>query len=276
MTYFTDRYFSNGVVLSMYNPIFKKSPFEFLLLPHNTQHPTYWSLSFTHHIYTPTETYTSELKDLDHPYAAYLLFGIKKESYNYRLQVKTTSEFSMGWIGPLAGGEAFQNTMHAHISIAEHVQGWHYQVGNDVCLQYRLKAEKGVFHSNLAEMRMFLEGRLGSPFTDASIGIHFRAGLFENYFKAHGLFTGKLLQAWLFCSGDARFVCYNATLQGGINNPDNPHTLETIAPLIWHCTFGGALQYRSVRLKLAQEVESPHFIEMGWHRWATLSCALII
>lgn len=270
MTYFTDRYFSNGIELSISNPIFQKSPFNFLLLPHNDNDRTHWSLTFTHHIYTPTDTYTPEINYEDHPYSSYFLFGLKKESYNYSAQIKKTSEIRMGWIGPMAGGGVFQNSMHANISIAEHVEGWQYQVANDLCIQYNMMVEKGIIRKKRFENHVYLGAKFGSPHTEAQLGTRVRTGIFENYFRDKEIFNGQDFQIWIYCSADALFVYYNATLQGGLINLNSPNTFDEISPLLWHFSFGGALQYKFLKLELAQEVISPQFNGMGWHRWAYL------
>ena len=118
------------------------------------------------------------------------------------------------------------------------------------------------------EVNGILAGRLGSPHTDAKMGSSIRVGWFDSYFRHNGLEARKQLQIYGFCSGDVNFSCYNAALQGGLNNSNNPHTLSRINPMFWHMAFGGALVYRKFKIELAQEVVSPQFPTMGWHRWA--------
>lgn len=271
MTYFTDRYFSNGIRLNIYGNFLKKSPISHLLLPHKKNNNVYYALTFTHNIYTPSDTYTPEINVNDHPYATYLLIGARKESFNPAIRTKTTSEFQLGWMGPLAGGGAFQNAMHAHISIAEYVQGWHNQVSNDFCLQYTAQIEKGLIHNKWFETNVYMGAKLGSPHTEALAGAYLRTGFFEPFFRHNGISKTSRIQIWGFCSGDANFIYYNAVLQGGLNNRQNRHTLANINPLVGHLTFGGALVYRTVKIELAQEVITPQFTGMAWHRWAYLA-----
>lgn len=270
MTYFTDRYFSNGVDLILYLPNTKNIPLRFLLLPNDVHDKVYYGVTFNHNMYTPTDTYTPEINYEDHPYAAYLLVGICKDSYSEQYSTRVSSAFSLGWMGPLAGGQVFQNSMHSVISIAEYVQGWHNQVGNDFCMQYSAIIEKGMIKAPWLELNGILAGRLGSPHTDAKMGSSMRVGWFDSYFRHNGLEARKQLQIYGFCSGDVNFSCYNAALQGGLNNRNNPHTLSQMNPMFWHMAFGGALVYRKFKIELAQEVVSPQFPTMGWHRWAYL------
>lgn len=267
MTYFTDRYFSSGIEL-FYFRSGQKSSFDFIHLPHKPNSRIYHGLSFTHNMYTPTDTYTPEINPEDHPYASYILIGSIKEAYHDPSRTKTISSMKIGWMGPMAGGKLFQNTMHSMISIAEHVEGWHNQVGNDVCIQYQAGIEKGLITSGWVELNVLASARLGSPHTDAKTGIHLRTGIFDSFFKHNGISDRQSLQIWFFTAADANFVYYNAALQGGLNNTRNAHTLSQIRTNYWHLSFGGAMVFKRIKVALAQEVISPQFDTMGWHRWA--------
>jgi hypothetical protein len=271
MTYFTDQYYSSGIELYYFNSSAKKSTLDFIHLPSKPNSRIYRGLSFTHNMYTPTDTYTPEINAEDHPYASYVLLGTIKESFHYPTKTKITSSLQLGWMGPMAGGQLFQNTMHSMISIAEHVEGWHNQVGNDVCIQYQAGITKGLFQMEGLEVNVFTSTRLGSPHTDAQGGIHLRTGIFDSFFRNNGISDQQTLQIWFFTAADANFVYFNAALQGGLNNPRNPHTIQQIHPNYWHLAFGGAMVFKKVKLELAQEVISPQFESMGWHRWAYIA-----
>jgi len=268
MTYFTDRYFSNGIELAFYSHFKQNSILKLFQLPHSKGEKDYYSLTFTHNMYTPNDTYTPEIDYKDHPYATYFLIGSRKESFNYKRQIKKTSEFQIGWMGPAAGGKLFQNSMHSVISIAEYVEGWHNQLGNDICIQYNASLEKGLIKSSSFEANLIMEGKFGSPHSEAKIGSFLRTGIFDNYFLHDGIDSEKEIQIWLFCSGDANFVYYNAVLQGGLNNRNNIHTIDDIQTLVWHMSFGGTIVYKHFKLEIAQDVISPQFTDMNWHRWA--------
>jgi hypothetical protein len=271
MTYFTDRYFSNGIELTITGNFASGAKFWDLLLPGGEMPMTSRSFTVKHNMYTPSDTYTPELLDQDYPYSAYFLVGVKKQSVNPSQHLKTIAALEMGYMGPLAGGEAFQNSMHSVISIAEHVEGWHNQMRNDVCLQYTLGIEKGLLSMQWLEVNAFMTGRLGSPHTDAAMGSSLRIGIIDPYFKHLGLNGPGNLRIWGFCAADARFVCYDATLHGGLNNRHNPYSLDEIYPLYWHFLFGGTLSWKKIRIELAQEVVSPQFSTMMWHRWAYIA-----
>ncbi len=274
MTFFTDHYFSSGIALKVFAPFMTRSPFSKIMLPHGKDVLNYYALTFTHNLYTPIYIDTLSFRSVDHPFAAYFLFGNRKESFNLAKRYKLTSALQLGLIGPIAGGHVFQNTLHEYISIAKPVAGWEDQISNDLCLQYSATFEKGIIDLNNFELNANAGGRLGIPHAEAQLGVNFRLGHFDDYFKHIGICKDGSWQVWLFCAGDANFIAYNAVLQGGIFNRGEPNTLQTINHLLWHTRFGGTLVYKNIKFEIAQEVVSPSFESALWHRWAYVGLML--
>jgi len=271
MTYFTDHYFSSGIDLHIYAPFLAGSPINKILFSAGKSPMNYHALTFTHNMYTPIYIDTLSNRTIDHPFAAYILFGNRKESFNTSRRYKLTSELQLGMIGPVAGGRVFQNTLHDYIPIAGPVQGWENQIGNDICFQYNALIEKGLIHVPWFELNANVGGSIGIPHTYAQLGLYFRGGYFDDYFEHIGISNKRTLQFWVFCSGDVNYVAYNAVLQGGLFTQNNSNTLSSINPILWHTRFGGTMVYKSVKLELAQEVISRSFETAMWHRWAYVS-----
>lgn len=270
MLFFTDQYFSSGIQLRVYAPFMAKSPFNKILLPHGKDALNYYALTFTHNMYTPIYIDTLTTREIDHPFAAYILFGNRLESYNLLRSYKVTSEFQLGVIGSLAGGQVFQNTMHDHIAIAGPVKGWDNQISNDLCFQYSALLEKGLLDIPWVELNVYAGGKLGIPHTEVQLGLYTRFGYFNDYFKNIGINKDKNWQLWFFCAGDVNYVAYNAVLEGGLFNHRNAYSLQAINPILWHTRFGGTLVYKTIKLEIAQEVISPSFPTALWHRWTTV------
>jgi lipid A 3-O-deacylase len=269
-TFFTDQYFSSGIQLNVYAPVMAKSPFSKILIQAGKETLDYYALTFTQNIYTPIYIDTLSHREIDQPFAAYILFGNRLESYNLFRRLKVTSEIQIGVIGPMAGGQVFQNTLHEHIAFAGHVEGWENQISNDICVQYSALLEKGVLNAKWMELNIYGGAKLGMPNIEAQLGMYARIGYFDDYFQNIGISKDKKLQVWLFCAGDVNLVAYNAVLQGGLFN-DSPYTLQTIEPFIWHTKFGGTLVYKTIKFEIAQEVISPSFPTAYWFRWAYVS-----
>ncbi|MEE4260778.1 MAG: lipid A-modifier LpxR family protein [Bacteroidales bacterium] len=271
MTFYTDQYYSNGIEFKVYAAFMNKSPLNFILLPNGKQSRVYYSLTFTHKIYTPIEIYVPQIKGIDHPYASYLLIGSQKESFNHRNRYKLSSAIQIGVMGPASGGGYFQNTLHHNISIADHVEGWDTQVGNDFCLQYSAMIEKGIVNVSWFELNAYVGGKLGIPHTEAQVGGYFRLGKFDDYFSHMGIDASTNWQLWFFVTGDLYFVNYNAAIQGGAYNQGVGRTIPYINSNIWHTRFGGTFVFKLIKLEIGQEVVSPSFPTALWHRWAYAS-----
>lgn len=265
-----DRYYTSGISLEVYSQKIKKSPIINILLPSNETEVNYYSMSITHNMYTPERTLTPNIQYTDHPYASYLLIGTKKMSFNLQKRIKKTSEFEFGMIGPMAGGELIQNRLHENIAIAEVSEGWHNQIQNDICLQYSATIEKGIINLSMLEVNGFVGASVGVPYTEAQLGGFFRFGFFTDFFKGIGIDLSPDLNAWFYCSGSVYLVKYNATLQGGVFNQNNVHTINPINNLLLHGRIGGVVEFKRFSAEYGMEVRSPEFNLAFWHRWGHL------
>jgi hypothetical protein len=270
MTYFTDHYFSNGINLAVYTSFMAKSPLNKILVLHRENSKVYYALTFTHNMYTPIYFDTISKRSIDHPFAAYFLVGNRKESYTLSQRVKVISELQLGVIGSMAGGQAFQNTMHNYIPFAGPVEGWENQIKNDFCFQYSASLEKGIADVQWMELNLVAGGKLGNPHSEAQLGMYCRLGYFDDYFQHIGINSNREWQLWIFCAGDVNLIAHNAVLQGGMFNRSSSYSLQTINHILWHTRFGGTLVYKNIKLEMAQEVTSPSFPTGLWHRWAYL------
>ncbi len=276
IVFLIDRYYSSGITISLYSDFIKKSPINKALLPHNDDEICYYSLSITHRMYTPERTLTTYIETQDRPYAAYLLVGSKKISFNPKTRFKKTSMLEFGVLGPKAGGEVFQNRLHENISFAQVSKGWHNQIQNDICIQYSATIEKGILNLPMFEINCFVGATVGVPHTDAHIGGYTRFGFFTDYFRGIGIDISNDLNAWLFCSGSLFLVNYNATLQGGTYNQDNPYTINTINSQLIHGKMGGVIEYKRLSVEYGMVVSSPEFSNAYWHRWAHINVAFVL
>ena len=274
IVFLIDRYYSSGVELNLYADWIKKSPINEILLPNGTNEIVYYSLSIKHRMYTPEKTLTPIIVYNDHPYSTYFLVGNQKTSFNLEKRIKLTSKLELGVIGPLAGGETIQNKLHDNIPIAQHSEGWHNQVKNDLCVQYTASVEKGVLHLPMLEANCFVSATLGVPHTEAQLGGYARFGIFDDFFRGMGIDISEDLHLWVAISGAFYLVNYNATLQGGTYNQDNVHTINPINNTLLHGKIGGVIQYKRISAEYGMEVRSPEFSTAFWHRWGHLVVAI--
>lgn len=172
-----------------------------------------------------------QINSNDHPYAAWLYAGI------YKQVIKPDGSawklgLDLGCLGPCAGGEATQKTLH-RILRQPLPQGWATQVRNEWGAV--LHAEQSLAPwtwSRNASLTPVIHGRFGNIFTDAGAALILRLGRFHRAEARTALYS--------FFRMDGRVVAYNATLQGGYFSRNNPHTVsperivgEAEAGVIW-------------------------------------------
>lgn len=271
INFFTDCYFTSGVELQWYSPAFKHSPFNYILLPSPKGTYTVYAVMLTHNMYTPKRIFTSALVPYDHPYSSYLLFGQLKESYNSIKKNKLTSSFQIGFIGPLAGGDAIQTTLHKNISIADPAEGWQHQIQNDVCLQYAAGIEHGLVVRQHVELLSHIRFELGIPRTQAVLGLMLRVGEMMSYFKGPETLGLKSLQLYGFTEVNLHLVNYNAVLEGGFFNEDNAHVLYNVNKIYGHFRYGITAVYHQFSMRYGVNVNSRTFSTGLWHHWSELT-----
>lgn len=188
-------------------------------------------------LYTPSDIklLPSQIGRNDHPYAGWLYGGVFKETHGID-GAHAIFGLDLGCLGPCAGGEESQRTLHRIID-QPLPQGWSTQVSNEFGV---------VLHADIAPVRWALSdmvdltptfgGRFGNIHTDANVGIKLRAGrlnLLPGDATLHG-----------FVRVNARAVAYDATLQGGYFADDGPRTVQP-KRLVGEAEAGFAWQYEN-------------------------------
>ena len=266
----TDKYYSNGIELNLCGNFMKKSPVNQILLPNSLSDIVYFSVTFTHKIYTPTELFTSELQFNDQPYASYLLLGSRKESYNFEKRVKLISELQLGVIGPMAGGKQVQNTIHSLLPTSRPAEGWSNQIDNSFALQYNASVEKGLISKKVLEFNGIISGAVGAPHTEFDVGGYLRVGLFNNYFEGTRNSRTKKMQLYIFGSATYKFVAYNAVLEGGLFNQDAPNKLKRINHSLAEIISGIAFDFKTIKVEFEQHMLTPQFKGATKHSWGSV------
>lgn len=271
INFFTDCYFTSGVELRWYTPALKHSPLHYILIPSPKGSITVYALMLTHNMYTPKKIFTPDLVPFDHPYSAYLLLGQMKESYHSRRQMKVTSSFQIGFIGPLAGGDAIQTTLHKNISIADPAEGWDNQIQNDLCLQYAARLENGIFMYPHLELLSNIQFELGVPRTQAILGMKLRIGEMWSYFDGPETSGTQIWQLYGFMEANVHIVNYNAVLQGGFFNENNKHVLYNVNKIYGHFRYGITAVYQRYSVRYGVNINSRTFSTGLWHHWSELT-----
>lgn len=279
----TDRYYTQGIQLTLVHPVVRYSPFSYTLLKLNKTARNYYALQFEQDVFTPRSIrYMGGAVYLgERPFTAIFFVSHALSSIDATNKIMLRSQLDLGIIGPEAKGEEEQKGIHSALDNIE-PQGWDNQLSTDYIINYRLQVEKGLVSTTYFELITQANARLGSLYTDAGAGLHIRAGLLRPYFNNLGIEKSSSarkndLQLYAFLKLNARLVAYNATLQGGLTNAGNIYSLpdSSISRLVADVNGGIMLVYKRVRLEYSRTYITPEFnggLDHGWGRCGITVC----
>jgi len=262
----TDRYYTQGIRFEYVNPGLKKFPI-MELLPQLSNSINQYGLALAQDCYTPTEVTTPTIRHGDRPYAGAMYLGFNEVSANEPRKQKLTSEIDLGVIGPCAVCGEEQTAIHK--ALGDYLpHGWQYQMGTTPLINYRLRFAKGILKDSIASLSALTETNVGTYYDNTALGLDLHFGKMQSYFAGN---RSRKFQLYAFVQGWAKFVAYNATLEGGILN-NNPYTLtpDAIEILILKWSYGICLSYKKISLEYSL-VYITREIRTGFpHAWGHL------
>ncbi|NOX46604.1 MAG: lipid A deacylase LpxR family protein [Chlorobi bacterium] len=261
----TDRYFTNGLELGYYNPFFRKLPSSYILLPDKKGETVYQGLTLTQHFFTP-DLHFAESFTNDRPFASYLLLGHRKISLNKEKRIRKQSELQIGILGRYSGGESIQNGIHKVLPTSEPVVGWDNQLHANPALNYKMVFEHGLYNTKGFELMSLANINLGIPYTDVGGGLKMRLGHMNDYFSGFGVNNKKGWQLYFFAEAGAKYVAYNATLEGGLLY-DNAYVMKDIDRFVIQSRLGLAFTMKSFGIEVGQQTISREFKTGRSHMW---------
>ncbi len=270
-TYETDYYYSNGFYFEAITPWAKQNPINAILIPSSKESVNQFGVSLVQDIYTPHERFDVEKQlDGDRPFAAYLLLGFIKKTYDPITRTKIVSELQVGVLGPAALGEETQNGIHNMLPTSSRINGWENQISNSLAINYSAEFYKLFYKLSWIELMGAAKGKLGIPFTHVELGGILRLGYFDSYPNGFGMFSNKKWSAYFFTELLGKAVGYNATLQGGLFS-SSVYTLDKINHLIGNYRLGITAHYNLLKLEMATTFNTPEFPGALSHRWSYIS-----
>lgn len=264
----TDRYYTQGIQLKYTSVTFNYSLLNRMmqLLPvSKAQTLTISGIKLTHAVFTPSDLGASRPLLNDRPYAGYLYLAYFHEQQDTLLQQILTTELQVGVMGRPAFAEGMQKTIHDVVN-GEQPQGWDNQIAPDAIVGYTIKYEKAVLgRVQQSCVGVFGEAALGTLITSLSIGAKARL---DNYSIGHP----AKLRLQVYASSQVKGIAYNATLQGGIFNPNSVYTIDQPHLNRWllHHNIGGQLTYANLSIGYVWHFLSPEFTWGETHRWGSI------
>lgn len=266
----SDIYYTQGINLEYYDPALGTKSRRLLLQLPNAK--TAYGVAAEHLGFTPTSISSSSILYGDRPFAACLMakvFSVSKDSVK---KIQVSSTFSVGIIGPGAGGKQFQSAIHRWINDRQPM-GWSNQISNDIILNYSVGIVKALVDSRWLTVAGKASVDLGTLTTKANAGLVVMTGLFGSRWGSQGR---RKFQVYLYDEPLGSLIGYDATLQGGILNDDSPYTIRSndITRSVFQNTSGIMFVIRKLHLEYFQSFTTKEFIAARSHHWGGIRVAL--
>lgn len=257
-----DRYYTQGLGLSYFDPALRASPI-MRLLPALPGSERRFGLSLRHSGFTPTSLAHDEALVGDRPFAATLTLGHVLVSRDRDRGLTLTTEIDAGIIGQGAGGKWMQTGIHRAIG-NRLPHGWSNQVRNDAVLAFVARLDTSVAATKRADLAVSLDATLGSLYTNASAGAKGRLGVLD---------ATANTRAFLFASAEEKLVGYDATLEGGLLTRSSPYTLpaRAVKRVVARVDVGVVLDRGGFALEFRRVFLSREFAGGLSHQWGQLS-----
>ena len=267
----TDYYYSQGINLEVVHPVFKR--FFLTKILASAKHNQQAGIAFEHNGYTPTSTESVEILYGDRPYAATLTARIISYSSDDSLRKRITSSLTMGVIGPAAGGQAMQSTIHQWINDSQPL-GWQNQIQNDIVINYEAGVENNLASSSGAfVLNVFGKMRAGTLNVKGSAGLVFvlgrlNRGMSEVFTPARPA-ADRTFNYHLYWQPMVNLIGYDATLQGGVFNKTSPYTISSsdLTRQTFQSNAGIVVRFGSINLEYFQTFLTREFETGKSHAW---------
>ena len=275
----TDRYYTQGIQFSLINKIVKYSPLRYLLIPINNKATNYYGINVEQDCFTPKSIRYDTLNYLERPFAATFFISHTLNSLFPQKKMALSTQLDLGIIGPCARCEDEQKAIHkALVNIRP--LGWENQLKTDYIINYKLSFEKGIINQKHIELIGKSTIKIGSLYTDMSIGVTSRVGYMSSYFNNLGMdrFSKQRksnFQCYGILRGGLKLVGYNATLQGGLFNEKSIYTIsdKRIERIVVDGMAGIVISYKRIGLEYSKFYISKEFFEGIDHGWGR--CVII-
>ncbi len=258
----TDRYYTQGVGLTYFDPVLRASPLMRLLVALPGA-PASYGLVVRQSGFTPSNLSHNEALVGDRPFAGYLFLGHELVSRDVEKALTMTAALDAGVIGQAAGGKWEQVGIHRLAPNNNPPLGWDNQIRNDLALDYRVRLQKTFAAARAADLDGYLDASVGTLYTNAAIGVVGRAGMIAEGRRRFYFFAGA----------EQKAVGYDATLQGGMLNRHSPYTLtsEQIERRVSIENVGFVADWGGFALEAKRVYLSREFTTQLSHEWVEIS-----
>ncbi len=262
----TDKEYTQGYNFELTSPQLVKNPLNYFFTKPKTSEFKY-GISIEHIGFTANNIASDQIQYDDRPFAAAIMlksFLIATDSIQ---KTRIVSSLNIGIIGPGAFGGDMQTAIHEATGNTI-PKGWYNQIKNDVVLNYELTYEKQLlrFH-NFFTLQTTATARLGTLFTNASVGLNATLGLINSPFTS--VKNKNKFQLYLYTQPLINVIGYDATLQGGLFNRESVYTISSndMERFTLQNNYGIVLQYREFYAEYSRTLLTREFSYGDSHKW---------
>lgn len=262
----TDRDYTQGILIEKVHPGIRQF-FLTKILWHPANSFFKYGLALEHNAYTPVEIDQYKIQYGDRPYAGVLMLKTFLIATDPQKKQRISVSFNTGVIGPAAGGEQMQRTIHHWISYIQ-PEGWHNQIQNDLVLNYQVNLEKEFYRvNNQFSVTGYSSARAGTLSDKISGGFSFEFGNVQSAFQLP-VHLKRHFQWYLYDHIAGNAVAYDATLQGALFNHSSVYTIPAsqISRLTLQNRFGLVLIFRGLYLEYYRTGTTEEFTTSSYHR----------
>ena len=243
-----DQYYTQGIDAELVAPAFNKTFLRYILV-NPMLSDTRFGVGIQHNGYTPASISSDDILYGDHPFAGVLMARGFAIAIDKQRPQRVSTSICAGIIGPAAGAAEMQMYIHRKLNNIE-PHGWQYQVRNDLVLNYGIAYEGQL----LAYKRYFMlsgnaRADAGTLNSSTGAGLTMMVGYFSSPFRT-GSDSSKV-SVYGYISPTGTFCAYDAVLQGGLFNHDDPYTLpaEDISRLLFRNRMGVVVSFGGIYLE---------------------------
>ncbi|WP_309641217.1 lipid A deacylase LpxR family protein [Flavobacterium sp.] len=261
-----DQDYTQGYNFELVSPAMRHNPIN-KLFQKSKKRESQYGISIEHIGFTAFNIGSPEIQYGDRPFAAAIMlksFAIATDTIH---KSRWVSSLNIGLIGPGAFGKEMQVAIHEATGNTI-PQGWQHQIRNDAVLNYEVGYEKKLLrYNNLFSLQTNTTLRLGTLFTNASVGINTTFGIINEPFAS--LKTKKKLALYGYVQPMLNIIGYDATLQGGLFNRKSPYTIpdSQIERFTAQVNYGIVLQTCTLFLEYSRVMITREFEKGSSSKW---------
>ncbi|MGC1205535.1 MAG: lipid A deacylase LpxR family protein [Flavobacteriaceae bacterium] len=262
----SDKNYTQGYSFELVSPFFETNPFNHLFYKPKDVEVRH-GLAVEHIGFTPKSYELPEIQFRDRPFAAAIMLKSFMITTNQEKKSRFTSSFSLGIIGPGAFGKEMQVGIHKATGNKIPL-GWQNQIKSDVVINYEVGYEKQlVKYHDLFSLQATVNAKIGTLFTNASVGFNSTFGIINTPFSSSSKRNGFVLYA--YAQPVLNLIGYDATLQGGVFNKQSPYTISSgvVERLTAQFNYGIVLKTKTLYFEYSRSVITKEFTSGDSYKW---------